>query len=230
MAASFLEGMIGGVADAKEKKTSEAERKRQLDIAEQMANRPVWGGADQAVAMNAGSGGGGAHSSATSYTYDGKIGDRAGYAYNYFVKNGVPPAAAAGLVGNMMQESGTDINPAAVGDSGNAFGAAQWNGPRKRAYLGFAAARGTSPTDYDTQLDFLLHEGRTSEKGAWGGILDARTPREAAVYASDNFWRPGLPHNDRRAAYAEKVYNTYYKPQPTEKWPWFQNYSGGQQP
>lgn len=228
MASSFAEGLLGGIATAKENKTRSDARKRELDIAEQLANRPVWGGADPAVADINAAAGGAVHS--RPYAYDGKIGDRAGYAYDYFIKNNVPPAAAAGLVGNLMQESGTGIDPAAVGDNGAAFGAAQWNGPRKKAYMAYAVARGASPTDYDTQLDYLLHEGRTSEKSAWGNILDARTPAEAAVVASDSFWRPGVPHNDRRSAYAEKVYQTYHKPQPNERWPWFHAYNGGAQP
>lgn len=148
--------------------------------------------------------------------YDGAISNRVGHAYNRFRKAGLPHHVAAGLTGNLMQESGAEINPAAVGDNGNAFGAGQWNGPRRHAYLNYAKSRGSDPTDFDTQLDFLLHEGQTSEKSAWDAIMATSTPTEAARVASERFWRPGLPHVENRQSYAKAVANRYAQaaPQP----------------
>ena len=193
---SIAGGFLSGFADGVGKKRDRQMQDRKLSVLEALAgNRtPPMRGAD-------------ADAMAGSYTYDGKIGDRPMYAFNYFRQQGVPDEVAAGMVGNLMQESGRDINPAASGDNGNAFGAAQWNGPRMRAYMDYAKAKGVDPTDFDTQLEYLVHEGQTSERGAWNKIMAAKTPEEAALVASNAFWRPGVPANENRVAYARSVFN-----------------------
>ena len=57
-------------------------------------------------------------------------GENARVAYDYFIAQGYPPSAAAGIVGNLIQESG--IRPTALNASENAQGIAQWtpNGDR----------------------------------------------------------------------------------------------------
>lgn len=215
MADGLAAGFLNGLADSKNRKTAREDRLREISVMETMANRPITysseAGGDPGGAPRAGSGAG---NGGGAYTYDGAISDRPNYAYQKFVAAGVPDHVAAGLVGNLMQESGPDINPAAVGDNGNAFGSGQWNGPRMRAYMDYASSRGVEPTDFDTQLDFLLHEGQTSEKGAWSRIMAAKTAEEAAVTASNSFWRPGTPHNERRAGYATAVYSNRAKTAP----------------
>jgi hypothetical protein len=146
--------------------------------------------------------------------YTGNISDRASHAYNRFTEAGLPSHVAAGLVGNLMQESGPTINPEAVGDNGNAFGSAQHNGPRRRALEAFAAKRGVGAGDFDTQLDFILHEGNTTEKRAWNAILATKTADEAARVASDKFWRPGVPHVEQRMGYASSIYDKFSQPAP----------------
>lgn len=135
--------------------------------------------------------------------------NRVGYVYGKLLELGYEPHVAAGLVGNVMQESGPRIATDAVGDNGNAFGMAQWNGPRRHEYLAFAQARGASPSDLDTQIAFLHHELTTSEAAAGAAIRAARTAEDAALIASREFWRPGVPHNERRAAYAADVFGQY---------------------
>lgn len=147
--------------------------------------------------------------------YSGKISDRVAHAFNRFTEAGLPAHVAAGLSGNMMQESGPEIDPAAVGDSGNAYGAGQWNGPRRKAYLAYASENGVSSDDFDTQIDFLLHEGKTTEKAAWDKIMATKTPEEAARVASEAFWRPGTPHLSNRVSYAQAVYDRFSAPEET---------------
>lgn len=229
---SFAIGLLGGVAGGLERKRAQDARARELSVME-LAARNSGGPAGYGGMGNFGGGMGGRAGSAR---YDGKISDRPAHAYQRFVAAGLPDHVAAGLVGNMMQESGVDINPAAVGDNGNAFGSAQWNGPRRRAYLGYASQRGVDPSDFDTQIDYLLHEGKTSEKAAWDRIMAAKSAEEAAVAGSRYFWRPGAPHNENRAAYARRVYEMRPQAaapapapdmaQPTN-WDWFQNKMNG---
>lgn len=131
--------------------------------------------------------------------------NRIGYVFGRLLELGYEPHIAAGLTGNLMQESGVAINTRAVGDNGNAFGMAQWNGPRRRSYLRFAEARGKDPSDIDTQIAYLHHELTTSERGAAAKILNAPDARSAAQIASNEFWRPGVPHLSNRMAYAGTV-------------------------
>ncbi len=230
---SALGGFLNGLGDGIEREKDRAERERDRSLAESYMRMQR---ESRAQTTNADAAPGGAPY-AGAYTYDGKISDRPRHAYDRFVAAGLPGHVAAGLVGNLMQESGTAINPAAVGDSGNAFGAGQWNGDRKRAYMTFAKGRGANPTDFDTQIDFLLHEGQTSEKGAWSRIMATKTPEEAARTASKYFWRPGDPRDENRVAYANAIYGARPAdpasapaksalPEASEPadWPWFRNY------
>jgi hypothetical protein len=133
------------------------------------------------------------------------LSENARYAYQRLRDKGYPHHVAAGLVGNMMQESGLNLNTGAVGDNGNSFGAVQWNGPRRRAFMEYARQQGASPTDIGVQVDYLDHELNTSERGAREAIFAARDPGEAAMLASKEFWRPGDPRNENRARYARMV-------------------------
>lgn len=128
--------------------------------------------------------------------------NRVGYVFGRLLELGYEPHIAAGLVGNLMQESGPGLNTRAVGDNGNAFGMGQWNGPRRIAYLRFAEERGADPGDLDTQIAWLHHELTGPEATAAARIMQADTAREAAAIASQEFWRPGIPHLARRQAYA----------------------------
>lgn len=201
-AGAFLDGLAGGMNMARgikrDKEFLELERER----IEAMKNAPA-----RSVI---GAGGG---LNAADYTYDGAISDRVSHAYGRFTDAGLPPHVASGLVGNMMQESGAEINPAVVGDNGNAFGSGQMNGDRRHAYMAFAKSRGVDPTDFDTQIDWMLHEGQTTEKAAWDAILSTDNVQDAARVASEKYWRPGTPHLSRRVGYASSVHDNLYKPE-----------------
>ena len=135
--------------------------------------------------------------------------NRVGYVFGKLLALGWEPHQAAGLVGNFMQESGPALQTRAVGDGGNAFGMGQWNGPRMRALQAFAAKQGKDPSDLDTQIAFFDLETRTTEATAAARIKGAKTAREAAAIASEAFWRPGIPHLNRRMAYADTIYGQF---------------------
>ncbi|MFD2854022.1 phage tail tip lysozyme [Seohaeicola zhoushanensis] len=133
------------------------------------------------------------------------ITNRIGYVYGRLLERGMEPHIAAGFVGNFMAESGAGLNTRAVGDGGNAFGIAQWNGPRRHAYLDFASRAGKDPGDLDTQIDFVMHELATTEAGAMAKISQASDARQAAALVSQYYERPGTPHLPRRVAYASHI-------------------------
>lgn len=142
-------------------------------------------------------------------------GDAQGYVFRRLVSMGHQPHVAAGLVGNLVQESGPGLNVGAVGDGGNSVGMGQWNGPRKAALMSFASSRGADPYNLDTQIAFLDHELKTSESAAGKKIAATTTPQEAALVASREFWRPGDPWNENRVRYAETAYSQYGGGQPS---------------
>jgi len=127
-------------------------------------------------------------------------------AKDFFMKQGMPEHVAAGIVGNIMQESGGD--PTAQNKSG-AFGLAQFMGSRKDALFHYAQAKGVPPTDASTQLEFMMQEMRGGDAGAakaLKGMMHSKTAGEAAQIFSNDYERPGKHEANipRRIAGAEQ--------------------------
>ena len=114
------------------------------------------------------------------------------------VARNFPQHVAEGFAMNFADESA--FNPQAVGDNGNAYGLAQWNGPRKRALFDFAERQGKNPADPNVQMDFLAHEVQGPESAAWGKIAATSDPRAAAAAVLNYFERPAETHRARREA------------------------------
>lgn len=134
------------------------------------------------------------------------------YALNYFVQQGYTPSQAAGIVGNLMQESG--LNPAvSPGDNGKSFGIAQWNGGRLTALQDYAKQQGSDWKSLDTQLGFVNQELNGSENKAGQAIRNAQdvasATAAAAGYERPQGWAPDNPSGanafDKRLAYASQL-------------------------
>lgn len=110
-------------------------------------------------------------------------------AYQYYLQQGYSPVQAAGIVGNLMQETGPNLDGSLIGDNGTAFGIAQWRGDRLNALKAFARSQGTDWNDFQTQLAFVNHELGGSERRA-GDALRGATTVEDAVAAMIGFERP----------------------------------------
>jgi hypothetical protein len=119
--------------------------------------------------------------------------DRIARAFKFFTDKGLSSAQAAGIVGNLLQESG--LNPGAVGDGGKAKGIAQWHPDRQGGMGG----------DLDSQLAHVWNELQGSERKALQMLMGARTAAEAAVAFSRGFERPGNPMDGNRIGYANQV-------------------------
>lgn len=92
--------------------------------------------------------------------------------YNFLTtKGGLTPEQAYGVMGNLQVES--SLNPSAYNGNEGAIGIAQWEGGRRAALQAFAASRGTNETDLETQLEFMLHEWKTTESSAYQQIRSA---------------------------------------------------------
>lgn len=129
--------------------------------------------------------------------------------FSALVARGIPEHVAAGIVGNLAQESGIKLDTREVGDSGNSFGMGQWNGPRAKALFDFAKQTGRAPDDLQTQIDFMLNEFQTTERRAYERMLATKTPAEAARVASEAYWRPRIPMMENRVRYGENAMDAF---------------------
>lgn len=133
-----------------------------------------------------------------------------------FRQQGWPPIAAAALAGQVIAESRGNtsaVNPGDGRDGSDSIGIFQWNSDRARQLKAFAASRGTSVIDEDTQVAFASHELQTTEK-RWGNQLrsagDVRSASRAVIsYLRPAGWKEDNPeagHNfQHRFEEAQKI-------------------------
>ena len=127
---------------------------------------------------------------------------------NYLINSkGYAPHIAAGIAGNLEQESSLD--PTNINPKSGAMGLAQWLGSRKTALQDYAMSQGNAPTDPYAQLDFLDHELNTTESKAMTKLLLTKNPAEAATVFSNHYERAGSDeaNNQKRIGYAERAFN-----------------------
>lgn len=121
---------------------------------------------------------------------------------NYFIGKGLTPNQAKGIYGNLMQESGGNIN-ALSKDGNNSFGIAQWTGSRKAKLFN---KYGVNPSLQD-QLDFMWEELNTSEKKALNALMATSTVEDATKSFMSEFERPNTKYANfsRRLQYANNA-------------------------
>lgn len=121
---------------------------------------------------------------------------------NYFVNKGLTRIQAKGIYGNLMQESGGNIQ-AISSDGHDSYGLAQWTGPRKQKLF---EMYGPNPT-IEQQLDFLWWELNNTHKDALRALKQAKTVYEATKIFMDKFERPHKDYANfnRRLKYANSL-------------------------
>lgn len=118
-------------------------------------------------------------------------------AYQFFIDQGYTPEQAAGIVGNLQAESGGTLNPSAVGDSGQAYGIAQWH-PDRQAIFQRQFGVPIQQATFDQQLQFVAYELNNNERSA-GNKIRAATTVEDAAFAVDKFYeRSSGAHRQKR--------------------------------
>lgn len=149
------------------------------------------------------------------------LNDNARYAYRYLQeKYKLQPHQAAGVVGNLMQESTFMTNARNAGDGrdgSDSIGIGQWNQDRARNFRSFA---GENTGNLDTQLDFVMHElngekgaGAGSERYAYNRLMNADNVHDATAamisYERPSGWsreNPTAGHGfDNRLSWAGEV-------------------------
>lgn len=140
-------------------------------------------------------------------------------AYNFFLSKQVKPIHAAGIVGNLMWESG-GMNPGIVeGGAGSGitpnvgFGIAQWTTPtRQQGLINYAAKSGLPPGDLSVQLNYLWESlngniPSDNQKASLTALQNTTTVEEATKTFMDEFERPNaaLAHLTERIEYARSA-------------------------
>lgn len=105
---------------------------------------------------------------------------------------------AAGIAGNLQQESGN--NPASAGG-----GLAQWQGPRYVGLQKYAQSRGLPATSAQAALGYLAQDLKGPYSGLANQLRQAKDPGHAATLFSNIYERPGTPMLGNRINYARQA-------------------------
>jgi len=129
-------------------------------------------------------------------------------AFDFFVSKGLTDFQAAGVVGNLDQESG--MNPTAAQATGPGRGIGQWSlGQRWSQAQAYAAQTGRDVWSLDLQLDFLWQELATIPSYGLAALRSTTNVADATIVFQDKFERCGTCNTPRRVALAESVLRAY---------------------
>lgn len=131
-------------------------------------------------------------------------------AMQFYVAKGFRPEQAAGIVGNLIGESG--LNPTQTADDGS-YGLAQWTGLRLQGLFAFAKRNKLDPSNPNTQLEYSAYEMQNGEKASGDAIRNAGNVNDATAaavgYERPAGYTPQTPRAasgfDRRLAAAQQL-------------------------
>jgi hypothetical protein len=113
---------------------------------------------------------------------------------DFFKRAGWNTEQAAGIAANLQRESNFDHQ--AVGDSGKAFGVAQWHGDRQAEFKKWSG-KDMRQSTLEDQLRFVQYElTRGNERSAGDKLRGARTAAEAGSIVSRYYERPAAVQNE----------------------------------
>jgi hypothetical protein len=99
-------------------------------------------------------------------------------------------AVSAGILGNISVETGGSFSPTSYNPGEGAIGFCQWEGGRRGNLQRFAKGRGTTETDPETQLLWMMREMHGADAGAAAAFLLLQAipnTRDGAVRAAAIF-------------------------------------------
>lgn len=147
--------------------------------------------------------------------------------YSYLRERGIPHTQASAIMGNIAVESMLDPNISQIGGGGG-YGLIQaTNKSRKKAFINYDGQPYEFGSDISPetqrQLDYIVDKGlNTFTSGEWRGnenIARARKARErflketnidkASKIFTENYLRPGKPHEKRRRSMSRYFNDNY---------------------
>jgi cell wall-associated NlpC family hydrolase len=150
--------------------------------------------------------------------------------WNFLAGKGLSPAAIAGVMGNLVQESGIDpkkLQKGKNGTTGRGRGLCQWETPgRWDSLVKWAKGAGKDEWSIETQLEWMWKELTTADidrrmknKGSSGGFEGWKKMtdyKEACRIFEEAFERAGQPMFENRYAAAKKYYDKWGKNGPSK--------------
>lgn len=142
------------------------------------------------------------------------VNDSAKFAYKYYTnQKGLPSHIAAGIVGNLYQES--RLKPGAVEktNTANGRGIAQWDKrDRWQGLLSWAYQNQRDPYNLQTQLDYVLAEPGEASR-VMQKLKQTKTAEDAALIFGKLYERPSEKHAnwDVRTSVARKLHAGQFK-------------------
>jgi hypothetical protein len=149
--------------------------------------------------------------------------------HDYFMSQGFTPEQASAITAHLNSESGLNpsaINPNDAGAGQDSVGIAQWNRERLQGLKDYSATRGLDWQSLDAQLQYVVHELNTTERGAGSRLRNAESLEDAVVAFSwyerygggleqadglrENDYRRGLasPETQRRLETAREIHRS----------------------
>jgi hypothetical protein len=122
-------------------------------------------------------------------------------AIDFFEKKGFTRAQAIGIAANIEAESNFKTN--AIGDSGKAYGLAQWH-PDRQAIFQKTYGKPIRESNFQEQLEFINWELNNNEKKAGGMIRTAQDAGQAAALVDQYYERSSGAHRQKRIDTAMK--------------------------
>lgn len=128
--------------------------------------------------------------------------------WDYLINAGCSPAAAAGIMGNIEQES--SFNPRCGGYSKGLFQVSRYH---MRKLKRVARKNGTKWYDVDTQLEYatkqMSSEIKIYTRYDWNRFKRLKSPAKAARIWEKGVERAGIPMMHNRIKYARKYYRMF---------------------
>lgn len=151
-------------------------------------------------------------------------GDIASDVWGFLKNKGCTDQAAAGIMGNLKQESG--MNPSVIqgGGRGPAAGICQWENyntksGRWKSMADYAASKGKDWTDLQSQLEYLWKELEGADSttkyildknyGGLNGLMSCNDINRACDIFEKAFERAGIPNMSNRYKYAKEYYDKF---------------------
>ena len=120
----------------------------------------------------------------------------------FFESKGWTKEQAAGIVGNLVVESG--LRTDAVGDGGKAYGIAQWHPDRQQNFKNYAG-KDIRQSTFQEQLEFVNWELNNTEKAAGNRLRGAVSAEDAAAIVDEHYERSAGIHRQERIANSSAI-------------------------
>lgn len=133
--------------------------------------------------------------------------DNAQKIWNALKDLGYSNAGIAGIMGNLMLESGLDPDIQEIGHSRQGYGLAQWTTQDRKAKLkAFANSKGVSVSDLQMQVEFIDFELKRNLPSLYNYLQSTNDYMGATDRFMYEYEIPGVPNRAQRQSFASEIW------------------------